>query len=128
MLATSFALLLALSAIAAPARSSSALPCVGVMLPSVRGADGDATTTATSLRDLLSSYLVGPKLRVMTLDAKLAVQAIDEAREKQCEQLLVVTRALARRQRRSSAKASKPSPMVRTWSRRSSRKSPKPSC
>ena len=61
------------------------------MLPSVRGADGDATATATSLRELLSSYLAGPKLRVIQLDARLAVQAIEEAREKQCNHVVVST-------------------------------------
>jgi hypothetical protein len=46
---------------------------------------------ATSLRDLLASYLAGPRLRVMNIDARLAVQATEEAREKQCEPVLVVT-------------------------------------
>jgi hypothetical protein len=85
---TTIALLLTLSSIE---QSPSSQACVGVMLPSVRGADGDATATATSLRDLLSSYLSGPKLRVLQLDARLSVQAVEEARAKECGQVLVLT-------------------------------------
>jgi hypothetical protein len=66
-------------------------PCVGVVLPSVRGAEGDATATATSLRELLTSYLSGPTLRVMSLDSRLAAQAIEEAREKECANVLTIT-------------------------------------
>jgi hypothetical protein len=73
-----------------PAQAATA-PCVGLALPSVRGADGDATATATSLRELLTSYLAGPKLRVIPLDSRLVVQAIDEAREKNCGHVLAVT-------------------------------------
>ena len=72
-------------------RNQTSSPCVALMLPSVRGAEGDATATATSLRDLLSTYLTGPKLRVVNVDARLPVQAIEEASEKQCAPVLVVT-------------------------------------
>jgi uncharacterized protein YcfJ len=88
MLITTLALLFGLAPID---QTSSTVPCVGLMLPSVRGADGDATATATSLRELLTSYLAGPKLRVVQIDARLAVQAIEEAREKDCGQVLVLT-------------------------------------
>ena len=81
MLTAALSLLLALPAMAIDAQPPAAVPCVRLMLPSVRGADGDATATATALRDLLSSYLAGPMLRVIQLDARLAVQAIEESRE-----------------------------------------------
>jgi hypothetical protein len=46
---------------------------------------------ATALRDLISSFLTGPSLRTVTLDARLTEQAIEEARQKTCDSLLTVT-------------------------------------
>src|SRR5690242_12345057 len=50
--------------------------CVALPLPSVRGAEGSATDLATPLRDLVASYLSGPTLRTVTLDARLPAQAL----------------------------------------------------
>jgi hypothetical protein len=49
----------------------------------VTGVDGDATAFATSLRDVFASYLTGPSLRAINLEARLASQAIEEARRKE---------------------------------------------
>jgi hypothetical protein len=45
---------------------------------------------ATAVRDLFVSYLKGPSINVVPLDAKLAVQATEEAKQKSCNQMLVV--------------------------------------
>jgi hypothetical protein len=75
---------------AAPA--SQATPaCIAIMLPGARGVDGDATAFSTSLRELFMSYLTGPSLRAIALDAKLPAQAIEEARQKDCGYVLLTT-------------------------------------
>ena len=65
--------------------------CIAVPLPSLRGADGDTTELATSLRDMVSSFLTGPSVRVVTLDARLAQHAMEEARQKTCASVLTLT-------------------------------------
>lgn len=80
---------------AAPAAASSQA-CVAIVMPSATGVDGDATAFSTSLRDLLASYLTGPSLRAISLDARLPSQAIEEARQKQCAYVLLTTIARKR--------------------------------
>ena len=70
---------------------ASAPACIAIVLPSAKGAAGDATEFATSLRELFVSYLTGPSLRAITLDARLASQAIEEARQKECGHVLVTS-------------------------------------
>ena len=67
--------------------------CVALVLPSATGVDGDATAFANSLRDLFASYLTGPSLRTVNLEARLASQAIEEARTKECDYVLVTKMA-----------------------------------
>lgn len=75
-----------------PAQPATAAPtCIAIVLPSARGVDGDATAFSTSLRDLFISYLTGPSLRAIALDAKLPTQAIEEARQKECGYILLST-------------------------------------
>jgi len=74
-----------------PQPASTAPACVAIMLPSARGVDGDATVFSTSLRELFMSYLTGPSIRAIALDAKLPAQAIEEARQKECGYLLLTT-------------------------------------
>lgn len=73
---------------AVPATSAS---CIAIVLPSAKGAAGDATEFAKSLRELFISYLTGPSLRAITLDARLASQAVEEARQKDCPYLLLAS-------------------------------------
>ena len=73
----------------AEAQEPSNQSCIAIVLPSVKGADGDATEFANSLRELFASYLTGPSLRTVKLDARLASQAIEEARQKDCPTVLV---------------------------------------
>jgi len=79
---------------AAPERQAAAASepaCVAIMLPSAKGVDGDATAFSTSLRDLFASYLTGPSLRAVPLDARLTTQAVEEARQKNCSFILVTS-------------------------------------
>ena len=64
--------------------------CVAISLPSLRGAEGDTTELATALRDMATSYLTGPSVRVVNLDARLPQPALDEARQKSCGTLLTL--------------------------------------
>jgi hypothetical protein len=64
--------------------------CVALLLPSVEGVD-DATAVATSVRSIFESYLTGPSLQSVMLDAKLASQASQEAKQKGCPRILTVT-------------------------------------
>ena len=63
--------------------------CVAIVMPAATGVDGDATAFSASLRDLFASYLNGPSIRAITLDARLPSQAIEEARQKQCASVLL---------------------------------------
>ena len=74
------------SATAAP---SGGQACVALVMPSATGVDGDATAFASSLRDLFASYLTGPSLRAINLESRLASQAIEEARSKECGYVLL---------------------------------------
>ena len=63
--------------------------CVAIVLPSATGVEGDALAFSTSLRDLFASYLTGPSVRAINLEARLASQAVEEARTKDCGHVLV---------------------------------------
>jgi hypothetical protein len=56
----------------------------------VKGAS-DAVEFAGSLRDLFVSYLSGPTLRAIPLEARLASQGIEEARQKECDRVLLTS-------------------------------------
>ena len=71
--------------------SSPTSKCIALPLPSLRGAEGSSTELATALRDLVSTFLTGPSLRTISLDARLTEQAIEEARQKTCDSLLTIT-------------------------------------
>jgi len=65
--------------------------CIAIVLPSVQGVEGSATEVGASVRDLFASFLTGPSMRVVSLDARLASQAIEEARQKECGRVLTAT-------------------------------------
>jgi hypothetical protein len=73
------------------AAAADSATCIAIVLPSVKGASGDATEFATAMRDQFASFLTGPSLRAMPLDSRLASQAIEEARQKQCQQVLMTS-------------------------------------
>lgn len=78
-------------AVAMPARSQTPSRCVGLPLPTLRGADGSASDLAGGLRDLVSSFLKGPSLRTVALDARLPDQALEEAQTQGCGSVLTIT-------------------------------------
>jgi hypothetical protein len=75
---------------APPQAPAAGKACVALLLPSVDGVD-DATAVATSVRSIFESYLTGPSLQSVMLDAKLASQASQEAKQKECPRILTVT-------------------------------------
>ena len=86
------AALATLLALPAPAAAQDApTACLAVVLPSVHGVDGSASDVAAGVRDIFVSYLNGPALRVIPLEARLPAQAAIEARQKGCERMLLTT-------------------------------------
>jgi hypothetical protein len=72
------------------APSQSSAPCIAIVLPSVDGVD-DSMTVANGVQSLFQSYLTGPTLRSIALQAKLPSQATQEAIQKQCTKVLSVS-------------------------------------
>ena len=70
--------------------------CIAVVLPSAQGIAGDATEFSKSLRELFLSYLNGPSLRAVPLEARLASQALEEAQQKDCGHVLLTSIARKR--------------------------------
>src|SRR5882724_3870826 len=65
--------------------------CIAVAIPTVQGVPGNAGDAASGLRDLMISYLTAPSFKIVPLEAKLLSQAGDEARQKKCEPILVLS-------------------------------------
>ena len=65
--------------------------CIALTLPSVQGVDGPAVNFGTGVRDLFASYLTGPSIKTITLEARLPSQAALEARQKECGQVLLAS-------------------------------------
>ncbi|MGB2716147.1 MAG: hypothetical protein WBC51_18340 [Vicinamibacterales bacterium] len=65
--------------------------CIAIVLPSVHGVEGDATTVGSSIRELFASFLRGPSMQVVLLDARLTSHAVEEARQKECTRVLTIT-------------------------------------
>ena len=51
--------------------------------------DGSASQVADAARELFGAYLTGPSLKAVSLEARLVSQAVEEARQKKCDQILV---------------------------------------
>jgi hypothetical protein len=64
---------------------------MAVGVPSVEGVTGSSSDVATGLRDLMTSYLSGPSLKILPLDARLPARAAEEAKQKGCGTLLVLS-------------------------------------
>jgi hypothetical protein len=65
--------------------------CIAMVLPSVHGIEGNATDVGSFLRDVFASYLTGPSVQVVPLHARLASQAMEEAAQRHCSHVLMVT-------------------------------------
>jgi hypothetical protein len=85
-----FALALAMPLQQADAPKPADTGCVALLLPSVEGVE-DAVAVATEIRSIFQSYLTGPSLKSIDLEARLASQATQEARLKECTKILTVT-------------------------------------
>jgi hypothetical protein len=64
---------------------------MAIGLPAVEGVPGNATDVASGLREMMTAYLNGPSLKVVALDSRLPSQQTEEARQKGCSQLLVLS-------------------------------------
>jgi hypothetical protein len=94
--ALSLLLIAVILAILVPAALAQASPsahvsCVGIVNPSVSGVPGNAADSGKGLADLMASYLQGPSIKGIVLEAKLPSQAAEEARQKGCEPLLFLS-------------------------------------
>jgi hypothetical protein len=65
--------------------------CVAIVSPAVEGVPGNATDAANGVRDLIASYLQGPAIKPIVLDAKLPSLAAEEAKQKGCQSLLLTS-------------------------------------
>lgn len=64
--------------------------CIAIGLPAVQGVEGSAVDVGNAVRELFNGFLTGPSIKVVTLDARLASQAAEEARQKACKLVLTV--------------------------------------
>jgi len=65
--------------------------CIAIMTPTVEGVPGSAVDAAKGVSDLIASYLQGPSIKTVVLEAKLSSFAADEAKQKGCEPLLITS-------------------------------------
>jgi hypothetical protein len=66
-------------------------PCIAMLLPTVTSMPGRADDVGKAVRDLFASYLTAPAFKTIPLEAKLPALAMDEARQKDCPNVLTVT-------------------------------------
>jgi len=78
-----------LAALAASAGQAENGTTICIAMPKVEIVQGDAAGAASGLRDMFASYLTGPTLKSVPLEARLQSQAMEEAREKGCTRVLV---------------------------------------
>ena len=95
-LLTIFVLLVSSPALAAAVKAGAAAPlssptCIAMMMPTVQGIPGNGPEVAGGIRDLVAGYLSGPAVTVVSLEAKLPSQAVEEAKQKACETMLYLT-------------------------------------
>jgi len=77
------------SAQAAASNQSQQTACIAIVTPTVEGVPGSASDAAKGVSDLIASYLQGPTMKPLVLEAKLPVLAAEEAKQKGCEPLLI---------------------------------------
>lgn len=97
--ATIFALLLLPSIASAQEPAAAAQPadvCIAVMAASVTGVDGNAAEAGEALRDLLVSFLTGPSMQPLALEARVRPLALEEAKQKGCAYFVTTTAARKR--------------------------------
>ena len=70
--------------------------CIAIMAATVTGVEGNAAEAGGALRDLLVSFLTGPSLQPVGLEARIRVQAMEEAKQKGCAYIVTTTAARKR--------------------------------
>lgn len=65
--------------------------CIAVVQPLITGVEGQADSVATAVRNLFVQFLTGPSMKAVPLEARLASQATEEARQKNCPRVLTMT-------------------------------------
>lgn len=61
---------------------------IGIILPNVQMSDGNLAQAAEAVRNTFASHLNGPTIEVVSLTARVASLAMDEARQSQCDYIL----------------------------------------
>ncbi len=61
------------------------------MSATVTGVDGNAAESGEAIRDLLVSFLSGPSMQPVTLDARVRPLALEEAKQKGCAYFITTT-------------------------------------
>lgn len=61
---------------------------IGLVTPKAQLTSGDAARAAEAVRNSLADYLRGPSIEVVNLEARLPQQALEEARQGQCDFVL----------------------------------------
>ena len=61
---------------------------IGLIMPTVQVNAGNPAQAAEALRNSFAGYLNGPSIEVVTLSARLPSQAMEEARQSQCDYVL----------------------------------------
>ena len=79
---------------AAPVKAAPA--CIAVMAASVTGVDGNAAEAGDALRDLMISFLTGPSMEPVALEARVRPLALEEAKQKGCAYFITTTAARKR--------------------------------
>lgn len=62
--------------------------CIALVPPKVQFPGSDSAEASRVVRDLMGSYLTGPSMHVVPLDARLPSQVREEAQQKQCDHVL----------------------------------------
>jgi hypothetical protein len=73
------------------AATASAKTCIAITTATVQGVEGSATQVGDAVRDLFASFLTGPSLQAVALESRLTSQAMEEARQKQCGDVVIAT-------------------------------------
>ena len=75
----------------AQAQEAKQSSCIAVLAPALEGVPGNASDAENGVRDLITSYLQGPSMKAIALEARLEPLAAAEAKQKGCGSLLIAS-------------------------------------
>jgi hypothetical protein len=61
---------------------------IGIVMPKAQMSSGDSAQAAAALRNTFAAYLNSPNVELVALDARLPSQALEEARQSNCDYVL----------------------------------------